>query len=376
MAAETRTASPLRMWLSANRYPLWVFWWSRLAVYLLLVMASWVTRRPHGSGITYQALFHPLQLWDAHWYWMIVRFGYDPTIAHGWTPAFYPLFPELWRALTVIPGPPFVWASIFSTACFGVFLVRFHRLSERRYGSAMARRATLYAAIFPLSFAYSLPYSESLFVLLALLAFELSERRTTLASGVATALACLTRPVGVGLVPAIAWRRWREGSRRVRDYAPLVLAPLAVLGFTAYLAWRTGIVLANSNAEHEGWGRTITFPLVPIVKAIATDLIGHDRGRVLADLGFIAFWTVLLVRAWRMRIRDEYFVYALIAVLLPLVGDSVLSMGRLGMIAFPLYWALADMTASEERHLLVTAACGVLLAAVTFLVFVPMTYVP
>jgi Gpi18-like mannosyltransferase len=368
--------SRLSAWTADNRYPLLVFGWSRVAVYLLLVMTAWVTRRPRGSGITYQALFHPLQLWDAHWYWLIVRFGYDPTIAHGWTPAFYPLFPEVWRALTVVPGPPFLWASIFSTACFGVFLVRFHRLTERRYGEGMARRATLYAAIFPLSFAYSMPYSESLFVLLALLAFELSERRTTVACGVAVALACLTRPVGVGLVPAIAWRRWREGSRRIRDHAALLLAPAAVLAFTAYLAWRTGIVLANSTAEHEGWGRSITFPLVPIVKSVATDLIGHDRGRVVLDLAFTVFWTVLLVRAWRMRMRDEYFVYALIAVLLPLAGDSVLSMGRLGMIAFPLYWALADMTASEERHLLVTAAFGVLLAAVTFLVFVPMTYVP
>ncbi|HUZ83183.1 MAG TPA: hypothetical protein VMU66_00705, partial [Gaiellales bacterium] len=215
LAAGRRRA---RAWVAANRYPLGVFAGSRVAVYLLLAMAAWVTRRPRGSGVTYQALFHPLQLWDAHWYWLIVRFGYDPAVAHGWTPAFYPLFPTVWRVLALVPGPPFLWASLFSTTCFGAFLVRFHRLGVRRYGESTARRATLYAAIFPLSFAYSMPYSESMFVLLALLSFELAERARTGPAAVLAALASLTRPVGVALVPAIAWRRYRDGARRVRDH--------------------------------------------------------------------------------------------------------------------------------------------------------------
>lgn len=369
-------ADRLRRFATANRYPLLVFAWSRLAVYLLIAICAWVTRRPRGSGVTYDSLFHPLQLWDAHWYWQIVRFGYDPAIAHGWTPAFYPLFPAVWRVLAVIPGPPFVWASVFSTVCFGAFLIRFHRLGERLYGPATARRATLYAAFFPLSFAYSMPYSESLFVLLAILSFEQVERARTAPASLLAALAALTRPVGVALVPAIAWRRYRAGERRPAAYLPLALVPAAVLGFYAYLWWRTGVPLANATAEHQGWGRSVTFPLVPIVKAVATDLIGHDRGRVIADLCFTAFWWLLLWRAWRMRMAGEYLIYAVVVVLLPLIGDSVLSMGRLGMIAFPLYWALADLARSEERHVAVAVGCGLALAAVTFLVFVPMTYVP
>jgi hypothetical protein len=375
--AEEARPGGLRALLDRYRYPLTVFGASRLAVYVVIAMEGWTTRRPRGAALSWQALFAPLGDWDAVWYRWIAEHGYDPAIGHGNTPAFFPLFPLAWRALLVLPGPATLWATLLSSACFGAALCLFHRIGEARLGAAGARRATLYLAFFPLTFVFSLPYAESLFLLLALVAFALTWHERWWLGSAAGALAVLARPVGIALLPALAWRRYRREGRRSSAYLPLLLLPLAELAFFAYLAWRTGDPLAHAHAQERGWQRGVSVLPVVVLYTLWHSVLLAGQLRFLIHVGFAILFCYLWYHAWRrLRLDGEYLVFAALLILLPTSGGLLVSMGRFGMVAFPLFWALGDLGRDARVDTALKIVSPMLMAALVFITFGPRTFTP
>ena len=268
-AHETQTLQSAR--LRGLGYPLAVWAASRVAVYLVLAAQSWSDRRPRETGLSWHTLFSSLADWDATWYAWIAHNGYDPSIGHGNTAAFFPLYPLLWAPLTALPGPDTLWATLLSSLFLAGALCLLYRITEGRYDQGMARRTVLYLAFFPLSFVFSLPYAESLFLLCALGAFALTWHRRWWWGCAVGALAVLARPVGVALIPALAWRRYRTEGRRFGAYLPLLLLPAAELAFFAYLGWRTGNFMANPDAQERGWGRGVS-----VLPWVVVHTIWHD----------------------------------------------------------------------------------------------------
>ncbi len=375
--AATAADSRLRAMLRAYRYPLTVFALSRVAVYLLFAMVAWTHRVPRHSGLTYQSVFSPLGAWDAVWYHWVEARGYDPAIAHGNVAAFYPLWPLAWRAVSYLPIPIYLVGSLLSTAIFAFALCLLYRITLGRFDLAMARRTTLYMAIWPLAFVYSMPYSESLFLLASLAAFGLTWHGRWWLGSSAGALAVLARPVGIALVPALAWRIHKREGRRLRAYLPLLVMVAAELAFFTYLGWRTGDWLSITHAQHRGWGRGFVPLPIKLVEALWQDVIQNGLLRSLADVSFTVVWCYLWYRAWRvMRLPGEYLIYSALLILLPSSGGSLLSMGRMGMVAFPLIWALADWGGDERVDTLVKTVAPALLAALVFITFGTHTFVP
>jgi Mannosyltransferase (PIG-V) len=362
--------------LSAYRYPLTVFAASRVAVYALLAAASWTSRVPRQSGLSWHGLFGALGQWDVVWYRWIADHGYDPAIGHGNSAAFFPLFPLVWRPFSILPGPMELWGSLLSTVLFAAALCLLYRITLGRYDEAMARRTVLYLAIFPLAFVFALPYAESLFLLLALGAFALTWHGRSSAGAATAALAVLARPVGIALLPALAWRTYRRHGLRVRPYLPLLLLPLAELLFFGYLGWRTGDLLASVHAQERGWERGVGFLPYVFGYTLWHDVIEGGQLRFLIHMGFTVFWCGLFYQAWRMRIPAEYLIFAALLILLPTTGGLLVSIGRFGMVAFPLFWALADLGADERVDTLVKTAFPMLLAALVMITYTAHTFTP
>ncbi len=359
-----------RLW-ETYRYPLTVFAASRVIVYLLFFMVAWTHREPRHSGLSYNAVFSGLGRWDAVWYHWVEAHGYDPAIAHGNVAAFYPLFPLVWRGLSWLPLPIYVIGSLLSTAAFGVALCLLYRMTLGRYDVDMARRTVLFLAFWPLTFVFSMPYSESLYLLASLAAFSLTWHGRWWLGSAAGSLAVLARPVGIALVPALAWRIYRKRGWAWRAYLPLLLMVAADLAFFLYLGYRTGDWLQTLAAQHRGWGRGFVPLPLELGRALWVDVIQNGLLRSLADTSFTIAWCVLWWRAWRnLKLPGEYLIYAALAILLPSSGGSLLSMGRMGMIAFPLFWALAQWSLKDPRiDTAVKMSAPLLLAALMFLTF-------
>jgi mannosyltransferase PIG-V len=375
-APEPAPKAGLRALLASMRYPLTVFAVSRIAVYGLLATAGWTSRVPRESGLSYHGLFAPLGQWDAVWYGWIAQHGYDPAIGHGNAAAFFPLYPLAWRVVSVLPGPMTLWGSLLSSVLFAAALCLLYVITRARHDERLARRTVLYLAIFPLTFVFALPYAESLFLLLTLGAFALTWHGRWWGGSAVGALAVLARPVGIALVPALAWRRYRTEGWRWRAYLPLLLMPATELAFFLYLGWRTGNFMANPEAQQRGWGRGVSILPWVVVHTLWHDVIEGGHLRFLVHIGFTLLWCGLFYKAWRMRMPGEYLIFAALAVLLPTSGGLLVSMGRFGMVAFPLFWALASWAEDERVDTFVKTSFPLLLGALVMITYTARTFTP
>ena len=331
----------------AWRYPLLVFAGSRALVLALVAVEGW-TSRPAEAGA--RDVLAGLGAWDGEWYRLLADHGYDPTIAHGDSAAFRPLYPLALRALAApLPGVDAFWAGlVVSHVAFAIGLCLVYRLGQEVLDETGARRAVLYLAIAPFAFVFSAVYAESLFLALAAGCLLLATRgRMWSASGLG-ALALLTRPIGLALAPALAWRAWvlagrRRGPALWRGLLPIVLLPAAELALAAYLWWRTGDPLATAHAQERGWGRGASFPPWLVIDTAIDNVWGDGELRYLVHYAFVALWTLLVWVLWRQRAQlgTPNAIFATVAVLMPFVAGSLVSAGRFGLSAFPVFFALA-----------------------------------
>ncbi|MFS6827037.1 mannosyltransferase family protein [Cyanobium sp. ATX-6F1] len=184
--------------------PLVVFSWlgSRLLFFGSLALAVTVTAPGQ--------LAERLSSWDGAHYLRIALEGYaDNNLA------FFPAFPAAVRLVSdLLPLPPLVVALLLSNGAFLVALALLHRLSERWLGAEAARATVLLTCLNPLSIFFSLPYTESFFLLFSTLSLTWLGRDPIPSVRLApiAALCAASRPNGVAIVVPIllAYARQRR----------------------------------------------------------------------------------------------------------------------------------------------------------------------
>jgi hypothetical protein len=329
----------------------------------------------HPSEPGWHNAFDGTDRWDASWFQAIASEGYAEDDGRA---AFFPGFPLLVRAATTLTGGHVLAATlVVSNLAFVAALVVLHALTTLEYGVSVARRAVVLAAFFPTAFFFLAPYSESLFLLCALMALWFARQGTWWAAGIAGACAAFTRVIGVVLLPSLAaeaFLRHREQDRRL---APGVIAAAAtLLGPALYFAWWAARGEASAPIEAQAvWGRELTFPLITLGSALALGIRGVSSrmGRYwTADVLVSAAALVPLTWRWR-SIRAPYLVYAALAALVPLCyplsARPLSSFPRLALIVFPVYWALALLLQNHRAFGAVVALCcvGYAILAIEFM---------
>ncbi|HEX5122499.1 MAG TPA: mannosyltransferase family protein, partial [Rhodanobacteraceae bacterium] len=210
-----------------------------------------------------------VRLYDASWYATIAEHGYDAgpfdaSAQHNW--AFFPLQPLLWRAASKATGEFALTGIALANLCFFVALIVVHRLAlVLGLTPAGADRTVLALALFPVSYFFALPWTESLFLLLSAACFLAAMRERWWLAGVLGALASITRLNGLFLLAALAILLWQARDRAPRAaWLALLLAPLAFLGFAAHLHAVTGDALAFVHIQG-----AFARPAAPTLDAIA-----------------------------------------------------------------------------------------------------------
>lgn len=369
------------------------FWPSRLAVFGVAIWVTVADLVPNGQP-DYPSLSHPfggwpatglldlvfapLAKWDALHYLSIAFDGYAATESGitpgGMRPAFFPLFPGAVRLLSgfgASPGLVLIMAYAISLACFLVALVLLHRLTAIELGERYGRPALLLLAFFPTAFFFGIPYTESLFLLLAVAAFLAARTGRWGVAGVVLALASATRVPGLLLVIPVALlylygpRDDREptASRGLRpryrvgpEAAWLLLAPLGLLAFSAYLHFGLGDALAWQHAQEE-FGRHTVDPLTGLWSGlreggtsfweVVNGTYDHQplyKHLNIAQVGFIAFAVAGGVGALRM-LPPAYGVWVLVSLVPIFVSqppeNPLYSSSRFIAVLFPIFLWLA-----------------------------------
>jgi hypothetical protein len=312
-------------------------------------------------------VFGLLGSWDGLWYRRVAEHGYLSLPDRQSDPAFFPLFPLLLRGVHAL-GVDYTYAGlIVANLALLVALYAFHALAAELLGGALARRATVYLSIFPLSYVFSMGYPESLVLAAVTLAGLAAMRGRWGRAGALAAAAALARPGGAFValpLLAVLWHRRRRMSQLESGVAlGAVLAPVAALAsFPLYLGYALHDPFAWSEAERQ-WGRHFS-PLgfVGAFRALPSDF-AHSAW-VARDLGALAAYLVLIALARRCGAPAAWQLLGLATVALPAFSGSFDSIARFGLLAPPVFWGLAYLgrNAHADRAIRIVSI-GLLVAA-------------
>jgi hypothetical protein len=364
-------------------------------------------------------LLGPWAHWDGVWFVRIAADGYA-AYPHG--EAFFPLYPLLVRALAAVAGDYVVAGVVISLVCYAGAMVVLFRLVRDELGPCVALWSVVLISVFPTALFFQAVYSESLFLLLTVLAFWWARGGRWALAGLAGMLAVLTRSAGLLLLVPLAvlwWEQWRgtrlrlpggpargespagagasprvAGSRPARlSFLWLLLVPAGLALYMAYLwlAFRQAMLFSTVQAA---WGRELSLPTTAVWRGVWTTaravvwLATHGPAAVLGTstasgglesdvvanvLEFAGFaaGVAMLVACWR-RLPAAWTLYALAALVFPLLYSSearpLYSLPRFIAVMFPLFVGAAAVLAPRPLwRRIVTAAFVTLLVVSTVL---------
>ncbi|HEY5386866.1 MAG TPA: mannosyltransferase family protein [Thermoleophilia bacterium] len=354
----------------------------------------------------------PWAQWDGVWFIRVAADGYR---AHAESQAFFPLYPILVRGVAVVTAHNYVAAGlVVSLVCYAGAMVVLFKLAQALLGARVALWSVVFISVFPTALFFQAVYSESLFLLLSLLAFWWARGGRWALAGLAGLLAVVTRSSGVVLLLPLAviwWEQRRGGEVRLPGgptavpLAPvrrpsgfsaawLLLVPAGLAVYMAYLWWAFGDPLLFGSVQSH-WGRELTLPTTAIwrgavsavsgVRWLAANGVGPILGThlpsgglnsdVIANLlefsGFAAA-VAMLVACWR-RLPAAYTLYALAAVLFPLLYSTtarpLYSLPRFIIVVFPLFIGAAASLAPHRAWRWVVAGVMFLLLVASTVLF-------
>jgi hypothetical protein len=378
----------------------WSVSWSTRAAVLLVAVFAALSFGPAAGGLAERnaatfdepALTHaaaepllaPLARWDAAWYLRIADSGYAGSDARA---AFFPLYPLLVRSVAApfgaTPAALLLAAYAVALAAFLAALVLLYRLVSLELGRPLARPVLLLLAVFPAAVFFGAPYSESLFLLLAVGAFYAARTDRWALAGAAAAGAAATRSAGILLLLPLAMLWWsstrsgaaaraRPAARRVRDAAWLLLGPLGLAAYALFLGLAEGDAWRFLDVQ-DAWSRELAVPLAGAWDGFAAAVDGArqllsgqrevvyfeeaagDPYRIAAInlmlFGSLVFAVVACAGVLR-RLPKAYGAWVAASLLLPLTfpvkPQPLMSLPRFLAVLFPIFMWLALW--SEERR--------------------------
>ncbi len=195
---------------------------------------------------------------------------------------FFPLYPFCLRVLRVLTmGNTLLAGVLFSNLCWGFAAVAMRRLAGYLYEKEAAQRATLAMLLFPFSFFALGVFTESLFLLLTILALDAIVTHRFPRAGVLGLLAALCRTQGVVLIIAAVYAflrhyRGKQALHAWRKGLPLLLipcgyllylglnvlhcgTPFAYLYYQSIAPWYQSVDWVGNNLAQQ-WGMAVAYP--------------------------------------------------------------------------------------------------------------------
>ena len=325
--------------------------------------------QPHLTQGISGALLEPWQRFDTLHYLRIADEGY----AHEADSVFPPLYPLAARLLGYLFGGTTagrLWAAtLISNAAFIGLLIMLFIMTAHDLEQKSATRALIYLTFFPTGFFLLAPYTESLFIFLALAAlWSARHNGRFLLAGCLGLLASLTRLTGWILVIPLAyewWRQWgkpylaqrrnpnQENPHPVKRFYLLlngVAVGLPGVGTAVFLAYRWMIGLPSLPTIYQTyWYQSTGLPGTDLMRALQTMLLGGPSRQGEFTLWFDFFCLILLAVTTYLvfrRLNPTYGLYAVMLLFFMLLPVSefkpLYSFSRYTLAFFPTFMILAQ----------------------------------
>jgi Gpi18-like mannosyltransferase len=326
------------------------------------ILLSRMAFAPGKSGLppdaeTKGALLSVLNGWDGTWYRTIGQAGYlshllpwkeDVPLAL----AFFPFYPVLIRLVAFVIPDFWIASVVVSNICFLVSAVLFDALIKLDYPDPkVGHRAITFLMFTPMSFFFSMAYTESTFLMLSLAAFLAARKEKWLIASLCGMCLSVTRPPGflIALPLFIEYlQQWRRSEPTLRTlFRPplflLGLIPLGVVAFMAFCYFELGSFFAFMHAHQAGWEQKLAYPWHAI-----TGLDEFAPFYRWLFVGALVVGSSLFAAGFWLRIRLSYLVWIGALIAFSLSWGTMASSPRYLSIIFPLFIVLGLITARFE----------------------------
>ncbi|OGD83126.1 hypothetical protein A2165_01990 [Candidatus Curtissbacteria bacterium RBG_13_40_7] len=285
---------------------------------------------------------------DGVHYLGIAQNGY----AFQFTQVFFPFYPILIKLLSYLTfGNFLVSGLLISNLAFFGGLVLFFKLVKNVYNEKIAFWSCLFLLTFPTSFYFGAVYTEGLFFLLIISAFYLLYKNKVILASIIGSFASLTRLAGLFLVPSLMLKK------DFKSLIPVLIVPLGFLAYVTYLQieFNNPLYFLSAQSIFGQERSTSGIILLPQVFWRYIKILATTNGLVLANAVFEMLATIfalsLLVIGFN-KIKTEWLVFSLIAVLVPTLTGTFTSMPRYILVAFPIYIMLALVKSTIAKSLI------------------------
>jgi Gpi18-like mannosyltransferase len=314
----------------------------------------------------------PWYRWDAEWYIRIAADGYSK----GASSAYPPVYPILIRILGgLLGGNLMLSALVISSTALGISCVLLYKEARLHFDTPTATRSIIYFLAFPSAFFLIGAYSESLFVLLVLLAWYFARQNQWLWALGAAILSGMTRFQGIGVFIPLLYMWLRSPKPRSRWGPALIIAPLIPLIWAIYLHFDLHLDLpwqAHTEYLFQRW----SWPWTGVINNLQV-LLGYQsyntgRGTLLLDLG-LTLGAIALLAIGIKYLPLEYTLLNAVLIVPALMKVNteglLVSMSRLVLVLWPNYLMLGILGKNKFVHWSYTGTAIVLQAVSSALYF-------
>lgn len=301
-----------------------------------------------GGFVNYNILpyFFGLANFDGEHYLSISIIGY-----RGLEQAFFPVYPTLMGFVAKIFSYDFnlmqvmsIFAGLFiSNLSFLCSLILLFDLITKDYSKKIAYLTIFSLVLFPTSFYLGALYSESLFLLLILLAFYFARNGRWMEASITGVISSATRIFGVVLLPSFIIEAYLQNATK-KTFFYILLVPLGLLSYMFY-QWVTVddpiafYRLQKIVGEQHQSGITL-LPQV-FYRYIKILLTVDPRNPIyttmlLEFITGIAFF-LLPIYGYFKNVRFSYLTFSMLSFLLPSIQGSLSSVPRYMLVFFPTF---------------------------------------
>jgi hypothetical protein len=273
--------------------------------------------------------------------------------------AFFPLFPLLINLLSF--GKLYFLSGMFiSNMAFLFALLYLYKLMILDYSKKRSWEMIIYTLLFPTAFFFGAVYSESLFLLLLVLAFYFARKGKWMLSSMSALLLGATRLVGILILPALIYELYFQ-NKKLKDYLTLLIIPLGLSIYSVfnYLKWGDPLYFINAHSELGNSRVTDTIILFPqtVVRYFkilsSLPIQQYEWWVALLEIVMFIVVSILLYIAWKKKVRVSYLIFSVLAFLLPASSGTFSGLPRYVLVLFPIYIVLSYMSGKIRRIYLV-----------------------
>jgi hypothetical protein len=291
--------------------------------------------------------------------------------------AFFPLFPYVNKFFdSLLPGGPIVSGVILNSTIWFFTLLFFYKLAKNIIGETKSQYALFFLAFFPGSFIVFWVYSESLTILLVVLAIYFMSLNKFLTSSIFIGLATFTRPNALPyalLIPLfiifiilkenqisikLKLRRILFESHKILLY--FLISVSGFITFNIYLWRHTKIPNAWFRIEREAWGESLK-PFGELKLYLSRFIHIDWEIRVflvvlsaLISLILIWFLFIAIKRLNYHPLFTSMYIPALLVILLGLSNGPAVASLRFTLVALPVFLGIGYIATKKYAYYLMT----------------------